>query len=162
MPYATLHLICGKIAAGKSSLAAKLGSAPATIVISEDHWTSHLFRDEMKTVADYVRCSARLRGAIGPHITALLRTGVSVVLDFPANTVERRAWMKSLIADTNAGHMLHFLDVPDDVCRARLHARNAAGEHAFAASDDDFDLITSRFVPPGDDEGLNVVRYPHS
>ena len=29
-----------------------------------------------------------------------------------------------------AAHRLHFLDVPDDVCKARLRQRNAAGTHA--------------------------------
>jgi hypothetical protein len=47
-----------------------------------------------------------------------------------------------------ANHQLHFLDVPDDVCRERLRRRNAAGTHDFAASDEEFDLITSHFMPP--------------
>ena len=34
---ATLHMLCGKIAAGKSTLSAKLGQAEKTLVISEDH-----------------------------------------------------------------------------------------------------------------------------
>jgi predicted kinase len=32
----TLHMLCGKIAVGKSTLAAKLGESPATIVIVQD------------------------------------------------------------------------------------------------------------------------------
>jgi predicted kinase len=92
----TLHLLCGKIAAGKSTLTAELGSVPHTIVISEDEWLSRLYPDEMTTVGDYVRCSARLREAMGPHVTRLLNAGVSVVLDFPANTLANRAWMRSI------------------------------------------------------------------
>ncbi|HYD14111.1 MAG TPA: AAA family ATPase [Allosphingosinicella sp.] len=84
---ATLHMLCGKIAAGKSSLAAQLGDASLTVVVSEDKWTAPLFGAEMATVADYVRCAAKLRAAMGPHVVDLLRAGVSVVLDFPANTV---------------------------------------------------------------------------
>jgi predicted kinase len=34
----TLHMLCGKIAAGKSSLAARLGAAPLTVIVSEDKW----------------------------------------------------------------------------------------------------------------------------
>mgnify|MGYP006171352207 CR=1 FL=1 len=58
-----------------------------------------------------------------------------------------------------ADHRLHFLDVPDDVCKARLRARNAAGTHAFEASDAEFDLFTSYFVPPSPDEGFEVTLY---
>src|SRR5437870_3632743 len=63
----TLYLICGKIASGKSSLARRLAARPATLLISEDHWTSTLFSGELKTIEDYGRCSALLRAAMGPH-----------------------------------------------------------------------------------------------
>src|SRR5438045_9650189 len=92
-----LHLFCGKVAAGKSTLARRLAARPATLLISEDHWTSTLFADELQTMDDYGRLSARLRAAIGPHIVDMLRVGISVVLDFQANTVRVRGWMRSLI-----------------------------------------------------------------
>lgn len=155
----TLHMVCGKIAAGKSTLTAKLAAAPGTILIAEDHWTSHLFGPEMKSVADYVRYSARLRAAMTDHIVGLLRAGLSVVLDFPANTPANRQWMRGLFEAAGAEHQLHFLDVPDEICRARLHARNAAGTHEFSVTDAEFDLITSRFVPPAADEGFKVIVY---
>jgi predicted kinase len=159
-PSSTLHLVCGKIAAGKSTLAARLADTPHTILIVEDRWLASLYRPEMTTVADYVRCSARLRDAVGPHVEGLLRIGTSVVLDFPANTVAIRAWMRGLFERAGALHQLHFLDVPDQVCRSRLRDRNAAGTHDFAATDADFERITSHFTPPGDAEGFNVVRHP--
>ena len=57
-------------------------------------------------------------------------------------------------------HCLHYLDVDDEECRARLHVRNRLAEHDFAASDAEFDLITSYFRAPGADEGLVIVTYP--
>jgi predicted kinase len=86
----TLYLLCGKIAAGKSTLARRLASRPVTLLVSEDHWTSNLFADDLRTIDDYGRYSARLRAAMGPHIVAILRQGLSIVLDFPANTVGNR------------------------------------------------------------------------
>jgi predicted kinase len=154
-----LHMLCGKIAAGTSSLAAQLGAAPLTVVVSEDEWTAPLFGAEMATVADYVRCSARLRAAMGPHLADLLKAGMSVVLDFPANTIANRAWMKGIAEAAGVAHRLHWLDVPDEVCRARMHARNAAGAHEFAPTDAHFDLITSYFVPPTAAEGLEIVMH---
>jgi deoxyadenosine/deoxycytidine kinase len=49
----TLYLLCGKIAAGKSTLARRLAARPATLLISEDHWTSNLFADDLKTIEDF-------------------------------------------------------------------------------------------------------------
>lgn len=155
---ATLHMLCGKIAAGKSTLTAELGQMPSTIVLSEDWWLNRLFGAEMRDVADYVRYSRRLRDAISPVVDDLLQTGVSVVLDFPANTPALRSWMRMLFEAAGAQHRLYFLDVPDEICKARLRARNAVGAHDFAASDAQFDEITKYFVPPSEAEGFNVIR----
>jgi len=152
-------MICGKVAAGKSTLAARLAKSPATILISEDHWTSRLFKDELKTVADYARYSRRLRDAMGPHVVTLLTAGFSVVLDFPANTPAQRKWMRSLFEEAGAAHRLHFLDASNEVCLERLHQRNAAGSHEFAVSDAEFEEITRYFVPPADAEGFEVTVY---
>ena len=157
--HATLHMLCGKIAAGKSTLTAELSRMPLTIVVNEDFWLSRLFGPEMKDVADYIRYSQRLRDAVSPLVRDLLLMGVSVVLDFPANTPAMRSWMRTLFETVGADHRLHFLDVPDEICKARLRVRNAAGTHDFAASDAQFEQITRYFVPPSEAEGFNVIRH---
>ncbi|WP_339748379.1 ATP-binding protein [uncultured Maricaulis sp.] len=156
---AQLHLVCGKIAAGKSTLCARLAEARGTILLSEDLWLSTLWPGEIVKLADYARCSTRLRAVMGDHIAALLRAGVSVVLDFPANTLPPRSWMRSILDASSAAHTLHWLDVSDEVCKARLRDRNAAADHAYQASETEFDLFTRYFVPPGAEEGFDVIRY---
>lgn len=154
-----LHLLCGKIAAGKSTLAHQLAQENGAVIISEDAWLAHLFAEEMQDVADYVRCAGKLRNAMTPHLIALLQRGVSVVLDFPANTLSQRQWMKAVIQSAQAEHQLHFLDVPDALCKSRLQARNVEGSHDFTATDAQFELISSYFTAPGADEGFNVVVH---
>ena len=83
----TLYLLCGKVAAGNPALAQRLAARSEALLISEDHWTSHLYADDLKTMDDYGRYSARLRAAMGPHIIDILRQGLSIALDSPANTV---------------------------------------------------------------------------
>lgn len=154
-----LHMLCGKIAAGKSTLAATLARAPGTVLISEDDWLKALFADEMTTGADYLRCSARLQTAMAPHVAAVLRAGVSVVLDFPANTVAQRRWMRGVVDESGAAHLLHLLDVPDDVCLDRLRARNADGNHPFAATEAQFRRFTAHFAAPTEAEGFVIIRH---
>jgi predicted kinase len=156
----TLHLLCGRIAAGKSTLARQLAARPATLLISEDHWTSTLFTGEIRTVEDYGRLSARLCEAMQPHIVAILRLGLSVVLDFHANTPRRRAWMRSIIAQSGAAHALHLLTTPDAVCRQRLRERNAGGAHPFQVSEAEYEAFTRHFVPPAAEEGFVVIAHP--
>jgi predicted kinase len=155
----TLYLLCGKIAAGKSTLARRLAERPATLLITMDHWMPLLFPTENRTIEDFARLSARLRAAMGPHVVDILRHDLSVVLDFPANTVNWRSWMRSLITEAGVAHELHVLDVPDTICKERLRRRNADGEHPYQVSEENYDLFTSYFVPPGPGEGFHIVRH---
>jgi len=155
----TLHLMCGKIASGKSTLAKSLANEHRAILLSEDRWISRLYPAEVQTVTDYVRCAKRIRDVLGPLVIDLLGVGLDVVLDFPANTVADREWLRGLADAAGSAHCLHYLDVDDDTCRARLHARNERGEHDFAATDAEFDLITSYFRVPEEVEGLVIVRH---
>src|SRR5215468_5391124 len=123
----TLYLLCGKIAAGKSTLARQLAARPATLLITMDDWMSVLYPTENRTIEDFARLSARLREAMGPHVVAILRRDLSVVLDFPANTVNWRGWMRSVIDEADVAHELHVLDIPDALCKDRLRQRNEGG-----------------------------------
>lgn len=155
----TLSILCGKIASGKSTLAAQLIHQSGGIILSEDSWLSLLFKESMHSVEDYIHYSARLKAAIKPHAIALLRAGVNVVLDFPANTLASRQWIMSIIEESGASHQLHYLAVSDEVCKMRLRKRNTAGEHDFAATDAQFDLISAYFVEPQPEEEFVIVRY---
>ncbi|MEE4011316.1 ATP-binding protein [Roseibium sp. FZY0029] len=152
----TLHLFCGKPASGKSTLADRYAERPGSILLREDRWLSGLYGDQMSTLTDFVRCSALLRKTITPHAVALLQSGLSVVLDFHANTKESRQWMLALVEKAGCGHELHFLDVPDEVCKTRLRQRNLFGEHEFSVTEAEFDRIASHFQPPTEDEPFNL------
>lgn len=159
MPTPTLHLICGKIAAGKSTLAAKLAEADNTVLIAEDDWLAALWGEELKSLQDYGRASARLHAAMGPHVTALLTSGMNVVLDFPANTAKTRVWMAETARDGGALAQLHLLDPTDEVCLERLRTRNAQGNHAFAVTEEQFHQFSAYLERPSDDEGFAIIRH---
>jgi predicted kinase len=154
-----LYLLCGKIAAGKSTLAKRLAAQLAALLISQDHWMSTLFPTENRTIDDFARLSGRLRAAMGPHVVDILRQGLSVVLDFPANTLTYRAWMRSLIIEAGVAHELHVLDFPDAVCKERLRRRNGSGRHPYQVDEATYDLFTGYFVPPTPEEGFNIVVH---
>lgn len=155
-------MLCGKIAAGKSTLAARLGSASGTVLIAEDAWLGVLFADQMQTATDYVRYAAKLRTIMRPHVVSLLNAGVSVVLDFPANTVENRAWMRGILDASGAAHRLHVLDAPDELCLARLRERNAQGTHPFAVTEEQFHRFSRHFEAPSPEEGFTIVMHDAS
>jgi len=153
-----LYMLCGKVAAGKSTLGQRLAT-PGSIVIAQDHWMSKLYKQELQSVADYARLIPRLRDAIGPHVADLLRAGLCVVMDWPANTIASRAWMRRIFESAGASHQLHFLDVPDEVCLARLQVRNAEGRHEYTVSRAEFEELTRYFEPPTPAEGFDIVIH---
>ncbi len=147
-------MLCGKMAAGKSTLAAQLATEPHTLRLTQDDWLAALYGDDLRTGKDFMTYSARLETALAPHVADLLRAGLSVVLDFAANTPGQRAWMRGVLDETGAAHVLHVLTPPDAVCLARLKARNAAGTHAFAPSEAMFHAFSKHFIPPTPEEGF--------
>lgn len=155
-----LHLFCGRIAAGKSTLAARLAAAPGHVLIREDAWNAALWPGELRSVADYAVRVARLRSVMGPHVVALLRQGLSVVLDFQANDLHARGWMRGLIAASGAAHLLHLLEAEDALCLARLALRNAAGGHEFVVSAAEYARFMAHFLPPAEAEGFCIERHP--
>lgn len=158
---ATLHLMCGKMAAGKSTLSRKLALEHGAVLICEDLWLSRLYLDSISSFDDYFRCAARLKTVVAPHVTDLLRKGISVVLDFPGNTPGQRAWFRELFEAAQAEHVLHFVDRPDAHCKTQLQKRNREmPEGSKPMTEAEFDYITGYFTAPGEEEGFHVLRYP--
>ena len=136
-----------------------LSSHPATVLIVEDEWLNELYADELSSPKDYARCTGKLRAALRPHIAHLLKVGMSVVLDFSSNTVQQRRWMRDLLDETLAAHQMHVLRMSDVECLARLKARNAAGEHPFTVTEEQFHAFSRHFTEPSPDEGFNLVLH---
>src|SRR4051812_16960532 len=156
----TLHFICGKIASGKTTLARKIAQQSGAVIISEDLWLDRMYPNTPFTLEDYIRRSGRLRAALAPHVIQLLRRDVSVVFDFAGNTPSDRQWVPSLFETAASDHLLHVLNVPDAVCKARLRDRNAAlTEGTQFTTDEEFDAISAYFVAPTAAEGFQVREY---
>ena len=67
--------------------------------------------------------------------------------------------MRRLFEAAGALHQLHVLDVPDVICLARLHERNAEGRHPYHVSDDDFAELTSYFEMPTSSERFDIIVH---
>jgi predicted kinase len=157
---AKLIFFCGKMAAGKSTLARDLAARENAVLLVQDDLLEALFPGEITDVQAFVQCYSRLTNALTPHICALLSKGISVVLDFAAATRAQRVWFRELIERTNAAHELHFVDIPDALCKSQLRDRSRelpAGTPW--TTDADFDAINAYFETPSEDEKFNVVRH---
>ena len=120
---AKLMFLCGKMAAGESTLARDLAQRSEAILLVQDELLEGLFCGEIADVADFLDRSSRLRNALAPHICAVLSKGISIVLDFPGNTRAQRAWFREIFERANATHELHFVDASDALCKRQLRDR---------------------------------------
>jgi len=155
-----LHFFSGKMAAGKSTLAKQLAKDKNTILLSEDEWLKELYPDEIRTIPDYVKYTRRLKKIIKKHLLSLLSNDITVVMDFPGNTKEQRAWFRELFEEANVAHVLHFVDKSDAVCKKQLkHRSEKLPEGTAFTSEKEFEMITKYFQPPSANEDFNIQIY---
>lgn len=161
--HATLYFMCGKMAAGKSTFSKGLAKSKNAVLLVQDEFLAALYPGEIIVIKDFVKCSGRLKDALFPHIQQLLSHGVSVVLDFPGNTLIQRQWFREILESANVGHELHYIDAPDDLCKRQLKQRSTGLPPGSPwTTDAEFDAITAYFQAPTDDEGFNVIHHPRS
>ncbi|MDH5232162.1 MAG: ATP-binding protein [Gammaproteobacteria bacterium] len=157
MNIGTLILFCGKMGAGKSTKSKQLSQERNAILISEDDWLSMLYPKQITSFDDYLHYSTLLKPVIKSHVLQLLKTGVSVVMDFPANTIKQRKWFKELIDEANAPNELIYLNVSDDVCLKQLGKRRLQQpERAIFDTESMFIEVSKYFQPPDQNEGFNL------
>jgi len=160
MSKGTLHIFCGKMASGKSTLAKEIAQQMSSVLISEDDMLGKLYPGEITDVQSYVRCSGKLKSAMRPVLVNLLENGTSVVLDFPANTVDQRKWMKGIVDGASAYHVFHYLDCTDEFCKAQLRKRASKDpEKRSTDTPEMFDAMSRYFEPPNSEEGFELLTY---
>ncbi|MGO3276619.1 AAA family ATPase, partial [Halomonas sp.] len=89
---------------------------------------------------------------------AILVSGTSVVMDFPANTISQRKWFKTIFSEIQAPHELIYIDQPNEICLGQIEKRRIEQpERAATDTEEMFELVTKYFVAPTSDEGFNTT-----
>ncbi len=167
-----IHLICGPIGAGKTTLAHQLATQHGAVRFSEDEWLSQLFVPDAPeglmeqsteaiagwAVSKYPRC----RGQIWLLCQQLLPLGIPVVLDGAAANKAQRDLIRQKAVDNNVGFQLHYIDADADTRRTRVMARNVEQGKTWSldVTPGMFEMMESFFEPPiGDElESAQIIR----
>lgn len=153
----TLVFFCGKMGAGKSTKAQDVAFEMGAIFMSEDEWLAAIYPEEIKSIGDYIAYSRRLMPLLKKHVQSILMSGVSVVMDFPGNTVKQRDWFREIFSEHDIPHKLFYVDVSDTRCLQQIsQRREQQPERATFDTEEVFHKISSYFQPPSDHECLNV------
>ena len=152
-----LILFCGKMGAGKTTLSKNIVSKEDSVLISEDEWLSSHYPELIKSFEDYIKYSQLIKPFVKDLVQSILCAGVTVVMDFPANTIKQRKWLLSLSQEVGAEHELFFLDMSDEQCLTHIAKRRIEQpEREQFDSEDVFYEVTKYFEPPSIDEGLCI------
>lgn len=159
-----VHLICGSTGAGKTTFAMQLAGQKGAQRYSIDEWMGGLFWMDAPDPPEFSWAIERV-GRCESLIWALAlrdaQAGRDVILDLGFSTRSQRDGFKARCEKAGLSAVLWYLDVPADVRRGRVAARNAAQGDTFEllVDDDTFDWMEGYFQAPGPDERATVI--PH-
>jgi predicted kinase len=143
--------------AGKSTYAKQLAQSTEGILISEDEWLSTLYPEEIHSFDDFLVRHRRLLKTLLPHVEVILRSGLSVILDFPANTAGARKQFLEIARNANAQHRAVYLNVSNERCLEQIAKRRVEQpERAKFDTPEVFKSVIQYFEVPDESEGLNL------
>lgn len=153
-----LTLFCGKMGAGKTTMSREISQERNAVLLSEDEWLTSIYPNSINTLNDYIEHSDRLKPQMKKLVQSVLISGTDVVMDFPANTIPQREWLKSIFSEIQAPHELIYIDQPNEVCLRQIEKRRTEQpERAATDTEEMFELVTKHFVAPTPDEGFNTT-----
>ena len=152
MDMTEVHLICGKVGAGKSTYATTLARANRALVLSLDEWTIELY-DHPPTRELFDDHVARCSELMVRLAERLVKLGTEVVLDFGFWKQDFRETVRRRIERAGGRPVLHYLDVAPEERWKRLQARNHdRKDHAYVLSRAEFDEFEGKFESPTEEE----------
>lgn len=141
---ATLILMVGLPAAGKTTRARELAAAHQALRLTPDHWMIPLFGDSMADGKRFV-----LEGRLISVALQALRLGTSVVLDYGLWARDERSALRWLARADGAACRVVYLPVDKDVQLARIARRQETEPHqTFPMSEADLDKWRKQFEVP--------------
>ena len=141
---ATLILMVGLPAAGKTTLAKELAASHQALRLTPDHWMIPLFGDSMAEGKRWV-----LEGRLISVALQALRLGISVVLDYGLWGRDERSALRWLARSVGAACQVVYLPVDKDVQLARIaHRQETTPHQTFPMSEADVDAWRPQFQVP--------------
>lgn len=158
---ATLHLISGLPASGKTTYATELRKQVDGVLFCLDRWLITMFgRYSIPTVGqdEHTRRVLACRELIWESASELLKRSVDVILDDGFFYREHRVYHVALASAIGAGATIHFVDTPLDQVRVRLERRNAdLPRYNFHIDAGTLQGFLEMIQRPSPDEGARVV-----
>jgi len=158
-PRPIAHLMCGLVAAGKTTLARQLAEELPALRFSRDEWMIRLYGLPYAN-PQYVEHLDPCTELIWDVAVEALRLGVNVILDLNRWSRRRRADALDRARTAGFDAVVHFLDVPiDTAIRRARHRLSTAPADAHRIDEAAVRHFATIFEQPTDDECLKIIRH---
>jgi predicted kinase len=154
----TIHMLCGFICSGKTTLAQKLERKLKAVTFCHDEWMARLFGQEFSDERG-VAYAPKVHALISRTYEKLLKLKIDIVLDDGFWRKCDRDNMRKRAVQLGAKPKLYFLDCPKDILIQRLRERDAKRKpDSVIVSEAKFKISWKYFEPPGTDEEYELVE----
>jgi len=153
-----VHMLCGFICSGKTTLARKLERELKAITFCPDEWMVQLFGQEHSDQCGITYAPA-VRALMSGTYEQLLKLKIDVILDDGFWRKVNRDHMRKRAAELGVQSKLYFLACPKDTFMQRLQKRNTERKpDSLVVSEAKFEDSWKYFEPPGADEEFELVE----
>lgn len=153
----TVYIMCGLPGSGKSDYARNLEEEKGAVLFSLDEWMIALLGKDQSKV-EFEKFVLPCQDLIWKASQPLLDRGVDVIYDFAIYSLEGRKILIDQIKAYGSEAVIYYFNVPHSVCKERLSERNKfTGLHDFSVPEERFNELASRFIPPSEEEGVQVI-----
>jgi predicted kinase len=132
---ATLHVVFGPCAAGKTTYAHAFARREGAVPFVLDDWGARLFGPDVVEPLEFgwmLERAARCSALIAATATAVVAAGASAVLDMGMMRRADRERIRRSAEAMGLPMQWHFVDAPQEVRRARVAGRNTVKGATFA------------------------------
>jgi predicted kinase len=150
---ATLNVIFGPCAAGKTTYAHALARRESAVPFVLDEWGARLYGPDVQGPIEFPWMLERLgrcNALIWSTAEGVLAAGASVVLDIGAMRRADRDRIRQIAEAKGLSLRWHFVDAPQEVRRARVANRNTAKGETFVmeVTPEMFEMLETIYEPP--------------
>lgn len=159
---ATLNVIFGPCAAGKTTYALALARREGAVPFVLDEWGARLYGPDVQGPIDFPWMLERLgrcNALIWFTAERVLAAGASVVLDIGAMRRADRDRIRQIAESKGLSLQWHFVDAPQEVRRLRVFNRNATKGQTFVmeVTPEMFEMLEAIYEPPAPAELAGAV-----